>query len=732
MEFVKNIATDSDTIEILLDYIPDRVFIYNKTTKTFYEKINDTLVTLGSEESYRKGKNSLHYEGEVAKVSNLDSNASEGSVYLISNDTTTYKDRVVNSLFIKQPDGSWKEVRLNVYSTMEVDKIVQDEADARESADATLQDNIDAEESARKYADSTLQNNIDSETHARENADSTLQDNIDAEESSRKSADETLQGNIEDETSARQDADGTLQNNIDSEASAREEADTTLQNNIDDETSARENADKAINQSITEINELLENINFDDNIVIQYNSDLTAPPADFSEYVVGTAWKITQDFTMNGVEVPKNTFIFKKDENTLDILGGGQSKVAVFDSERVIVRSTDDTVWVTNYYMGSTSDKGRYIIFNNYSPDSQTYSFGHFLIKGKQNVFNYDVLLNQVSGNLNNYWTQGNGAPVEVFSCDFGNKKYVSLFIDSSEDFEVFYTGWVSSDFETFEYTQSQLSNFSAVALGEFDLSNLPKGSEVSWEPIWRYSENSRQSITEYWDNWDWDNYPIAYVRPVINTNGNVRSLDCRYVFGTEGDSWYQDNLNALKHILGDETKPTYLVLDNMKNLNSLSVERIGVFFGGVSNEFPGLKGLVMPQDENSSYCGADWWGSDTNRLFLVNFQNLEYLKLNPYTQTLGNFCLRDLPSLKSIRMPDALTSLDFNTDRPLTNCDNLTTIILPSETTVVQFSGTYGDVISDFFWRDGSQILVKKSLLKDYKTKYYLDGFVLALIRGF
>lgn len=157
MEFVKNIATDSNTVEILLDYLPDRVFIYNKTNKTIYEKINGALVPLGSEDSFNKGKNALHFEGEVAKVSNLNQNASEGSVYLIGNDTTTYQDRVVNSLFIKLPNNNWKEVRLNVYTTGEVDKLINDEATARDNADDTLQDNIDAEATARQDADGTLQ-----------------------------------------------------------------------------------------------------------------------------------------------------------------------------------------------------------------------------------------------------------------------------------------------------------------------------------------------------------------------------------------------------------------------------------------------------------------------------------------------------------------------------------------------------------------------------------------------
>ena len=360
MEFVKNIVTDSNTIEILLDYLPDRVFVYNKTNKTIYEKIDDKFHPLGSEESYTKGKNALHYEGELSKVSDLDSDALDGSVYLIENDTTTYEHRIVNSLFIKLPNNIWKEVRLNVYSTGEVDKMMNDEKTAREEADTILQKNIDAEARAREEADTVLQENIDEEARIRESADTTLQENID------------------NEAKAREDADNTLQENIDLEAQTRESADDAL---LEAHKLLTQEVEKNT-KSIEEINSLLKNIDFDNNIVIQYNSDLTEPPSDFSSYVVGTAWKITEDFTLNGEEVPKNTFIFKKDENTLDILGGGNSKKAIFEEARIV---SNDTVWVTNYYLGNTKNKGRYIIFNLHDV-TQSYSYGHFLVKGSQNV----------------------------------------------------------------------------------------------------------------------------------------------------------------------------------------------------------------------------------------------------------------------------------------------------------------------------------------------------------
>ena len=726
MEFVKNIVTDSNTIEILLDYLPDRVFVYNKTNKTIYEKIDDEFCPLGSEESYTKGKNALHYEGELSKVSDLDSGALDGSVYLIENDTTTYEHRIVNSLFIKLPNNIWKEVRLNVYSTGEVDKMMNDEKTAREEADTILQENIDAEAQARESADITLQENIDEEARIRESADVTLQENIDLEAQTRESADITLQENIDTEALTREAADTTLQENINAEAQARESADDAL---LEAHKLLTQEVEKNT-ESIKEINSLLENIDFDNNIVIQYNSDLTEPPADFSSYVVGTAWKITEDFTLNGEEVPKNTFIFKKDENTLDILGGGNSKKAIFEEARIV---SNDTVWVTNYYLGNTKNKGRYIIFNLHDA-TQSYSYGHFLVKGSQNVYNFDILLNRVNGVLNNFWTSGE-APAKIFTVTRLGKTYYALNLDSVENFEVYYTGWISSNFEVFDYVESDLSDFSPIALGELDLDNLPKGSSVPYEPMWKYSEGSINSLVEYWENWDFENYPIAYVRPILNPNGNLRSLDCRYVFGDGGDgeslTYWQTNLNALKTILGDPSRPTYLLLDKMTHLNKLSVERIGVFLGGVSNPFPGLKGLYLPQDEDSSYCGTEWWGTNTDRLFLVNFENLEYLKLNPYTKTLGTYCLRDLHSLKSIVMPEALTTLDFNDDRPFLNCDALTAIYLPSTTTIIDVNGTYGAVIRDFWLRDGG-IYVKNNLLQDYRLKFELDGYIISSLRGY
>jgi hypothetical protein len=123
-----------------------------------------------------------------------------------------------------------------------------------QTADATLQSNIDAEESARIAADTALQTQItnnDTDITALQAADTTLQNNIDAEEAARIAADTTLQTNITAEATTRANADTTLQGNINTEEAARIAADTTLQTNINTEASTRASADTSLQNQIT-------------------------------------------------------------------------------------------------------------------------------------------------------------------------------------------------------------------------------------------------------------------------------------------------------------------------------------------------------------------------------------------------------------------------------------------------------------------------------------------------
>jgi hypothetical protein len=162
------------------------------------------------------------------------------------------------------------------------DAALASETSSRQSADSTLQSNIDseasaraaavsAEQSARESADSTLQSNIDSEAAARQSADSDLQDGLDQEVADRQAA-------VSAEQSARETADQDLQDQIDAldssssaalaqevsdrqaavsaESAAREAADSALQSSLDqevaDRTAAVSSVQAAVDQEVAD------------------------------------------------------------------------------------------------------------------------------------------------------------------------------------------------------------------------------------------------------------------------------------------------------------------------------------------------------------------------------------------------------------------------------------------------------------------------------------------------
>lgn len=107
------------------------------------------------------------------------------------------------------------------------------EAGTREAEDTQLQININTEQTRAETAEGTLQDNIDAEEAERIAADTTLQTNITAEYTRATGAESTLQANINAEETRAEAAEGTLQNNIDAEQTRAEAAETTLQGNID-------------------------------------------------------------------------------------------------------------------------------------------------------------------------------------------------------------------------------------------------------------------------------------------------------------------------------------------------------------------------------------------------------------------------------------------------------------------------------------------------------------------
>lgn len=118
------------------------------------------------------------------------------------------------------------------YTKDETDSLLDGEADAREAADANLQDAIDAEASARQDADDSLSSSLSNEEAARQAADATLQDNIDAEASARATADEGLSADIVEEANIRSQNDARIDQEWQDEATARGNADQNLQTQI--------------------------------------------------------------------------------------------------------------------------------------------------------------------------------------------------------------------------------------------------------------------------------------------------------------------------------------------------------------------------------------------------------------------------------------------------------------------------------------------------------------------
>ncbi|WP_421925465.1 hypothetical protein [Neoaquamicrobium sediminum] len=188
---------------------------------------------------------------------------------------------------------------------------------------ASLQAEIDAEESARIAADSA-------EATARANADTTLQNNINAEAAARSAA-------ISSEATARAAADTALQNNINAEAAARSAA-------ISSEATARAAADTALQAEIDAAEKRLGDLEDVSNILAfgdfiggvparQKGSRVTPTPepslaapklgidlADFGDNAILPASDLTGKYLVGG-------FILIADEADIDGITGRMMQV---------------------------------------------------------------------------------------------------------------------------------------------------------------------------------------------------------------------------------------------------------------------------------------------------------------------------------------------------------------------------------------------------------------------
>lgn len=107
-----------------------------------------------------------------------------------------------------------ENIIIDAYNKTQTDELLATEKSERQSADNTLQGNIDNEASERKSADETLQSNIDSEVTRAKAAEQANADAITNETSARESTDSTLQSNIENEATRAKEAEQAILDDV--------------------------------------------------------------------------------------------------------------------------------------------------------------------------------------------------------------------------------------------------------------------------------------------------------------------------------------------------------------------------------------------------------------------------------------------------------------------------------------------------------------------------------------
>ena len=137
----------------------------------------------------------------------------------------------------------WEALNEEISARTEADRIEKEE---REAADAILQEEIEAEIIRAQDVEQQLWDAINQEAQAREEVDQQLWEAINQEASARTDVDNQLWEAINQEASARTDADNQLWDAINKEASARTDVDNQLWDAIIQEASARTDVDNQL------------------------------------------------------------------------------------------------------------------------------------------------------------------------------------------------------------------------------------------------------------------------------------------------------------------------------------------------------------------------------------------------------------------------------------------------------------------------------------------------------
>ena len=201
-----------------------------------------TISGLASDKELEGVKNDLQEQIDSIEVEDTNTQINEGTY-------TAEADGTVNMDVVDKVTGEVTENAVTIEG-LASDKELATETQKRTEADTKLQANINAEAEAREKADADLQDKIGQEEMNRVNEDAAIRGEISKEHADRVAADQELEDKIGQEEMNRVNEDAAIRGEISKEHADRVAADQELENKIDQETTDREKADADLQADI--------------------------------------------------------------------------------------------------------------------------------------------------------------------------------------------------------------------------------------------------------------------------------------------------------------------------------------------------------------------------------------------------------------------------------------------------------------------------------------------------
>ena len=202
-----------------------------------------TISGLASDSELEGVKNELQQQIDSIEVEDTNTQINEGTY-------TAEADGTVNMDVVDKVTGEVTENAVTIEG-LASDKELATETQKRTEADTKLQANINAEAEAREKADADLQDKIGQEEMNRVNEDAAIRGEISKEHADRVAADQELEDKIGQEEMNRVNEDAAIRGEISKEHADRVAADQELEDKIGQEEMNRVNEDAAIRGEIS-------------------------------------------------------------------------------------------------------------------------------------------------------------------------------------------------------------------------------------------------------------------------------------------------------------------------------------------------------------------------------------------------------------------------------------------------------------------------------------------------